>query len=134
MRSDGRQRMASLVEKRTKEGHTYGAERNQPVFDLAAGEISRAQAAHANSNRQSGLQVGRVRIVDTQNIVAIDHEHSLEKDGEEEEICVTQDGPSENTVRPNDFQLVPKIADRVHAKAFRGIRRRHARDSEARYY
>ena len=60
------------IEERAEDGHADGAQWNQAVFDFSAGEIACGDAAKADADADGGLQIADVRIVDAQNVVAID--------------------------------------------------------------
>ena len=52
-------------------------------------------------------------IVQSQNVVAVDHDHELQKCSEEIKICVTEHCPAQDPVGANNLQPSAEIAQGI---------------------
>ena len=119
------------IEQRAEDRHAHRAQRNQAVFDFSAGKISCRDAAEADADPYGGLQVADVRVVNAQNVVAVDDDGELQQRGEEKEIGIAEDGPAEDAVGTNGFHLHAEIAERIPAEFLGGVGCGDVGDSEA---
>ncbi len=71
--------LAGAIEQRAENRHPDRAERNQSVFDFAAGKISGRDAADSDADSDRGLQIADVRFVNVQHVVAVDHDRELQQ-------------------------------------------------------
>ena len=109
------------IEERAEERHAYRAEWNQAVFDFSAGKIARREAAEADADPDGGLQVADVRVVNAQNVVAVDDDGELQQRGEKPEIGIAEDGPAEDAVGENRSHLYGEVAEGIPAEFFGGV-------------
>jgi hypothetical protein len=71
-----------------------------------------------------------VRVVNAQNVVAVDDDRELEQRGEKPEIGVAEDGPAEDAVGADGSQLRGQVAEWIPAELFRGVGGGNVGDSE----
>src|SRR5271167_807341 len=98
-------RVAGIIEQRAEDGHAESAERDQAVFDFAAGEISSDEASDSDADSYGGLQVADVRFVHAQDVVAVNDDGELQERGEEPKIGVAPNGPTEDAIGQNRSHL-----------------------------
>src|SRR5271170_7604195 len=120
------------IEERAEERHADGSEWNQSIFNFPAGKIASGETAEADADSHRGLQVADVRVVNVQHVVAIHDDRELQQRGEKPEITVAEDGPAEDAVSANGFDLRGEICEWIPAELFRGVGGGHVRDSETR--
>ena len=103
---------------------------NQTVFNFSTGKIACGEAAEADADPYGGLQVTDVRVVNAQNVVAVDDDGELQQRGEKPEIGVAEDGPAEDAVGANGFDLYGEVAEGIPAEFFGGVGGGDVGDSE----
>jgi hypothetical protein len=59
------------IKKRAEDGHSDGAKRDESGFYFPTGEISGRDAAQANPDCDRSLQICGVRVVNMQDVVAV---------------------------------------------------------------
>jgi len=91
----------------SEHGHPHRTERDQPIFNLAAGKIAGRNASQSDSDRDGGLQVAGLLIVDSQCVMAVDHDDGLQQRGEKKQVSVPKNGPTENAIGRDLPHLCP---------------------------
>jgi hypothetical protein len=71
------------VEQAAENRHADGAERDEPDFDLSAGEVAGGDAAETDANGERGLDIAGLRVVHFQNVMGVNDDHELDERGEE---------------------------------------------------
>src|SRR5271156_4712428 len=131
MRAGALDRVAGIIEQRAENGHAQSAERDQAIFDFAAGKISGDEAADSDADSDRGLEITNVRFVHAQDVVPVNDDGELQERGEEPEIRVAPNGPAENAIGQNRSHLNTEFAKRIPAEFFGGVRSGQPRDAEA---
>ena len=131
MRAGALNCVAGIIKQRAKDGHAERAERDQAVFDFAAGEIPGDEAAHSDADSDRGLEIADVRFVHAQDVVAVNDDGELQQSGEEPKVGVAPNGPTEDAVGENRSHLNAEFAERIPAEFLGRVCRGHARDAEA---
>ena len=86
-------------EQRGEHGHAHGTQRDEAVFDFAAGKIPRGKAAQANANGRRGLEItALLRIGNVEHVLRVDDNEELKQRGEGEEVGVAKRGQPEHAI------------------------------------
>src|SRR5262245_26521975 len=59
-------------------GHADAAQRNQAIFDFSAGKVAGGEAAEANADGESGLQVAAVGFIEPKNFPSVENNDELQ--------------------------------------------------------
>ena len=131
MDSGSQNGVAGAVQQPAEHSHPDRADRDQPILDFPAREISGRDAAHADPYTYRGLQVADMRFVDVQRVVTEHHHGELQQRRQKPQVRVSNHRPVKDAVARHQAQLPGQIAQRIPSKLFLGMRGGHAGDSEA---
>src|SRR5437870_3959856 len=121
-----------VAEKRQGESsETNRADRNESVFDLLSGKVSRRETAHSDTNCKGRLQIAFLNWAGMEKVVAVKENVGLQQRGEKPEIRIAEHGQEKHPIRTNVSDLLEEIAERVQSKCLARVGRRHTPDAEA---
>mgnify|MGYP007056984869 CR=1 FL=1 len=120
-------------QQRTKEGHAQRPQRNQAVLDLVAGQVSRAEAAQPDPDRDGRHQVeGDLPGIEPEQVLPVDNDRILlDQGGQEEKVGVPGNGQPQDPVVPDPHQLGPEIANKIGPPLLAGVGRWQPLDPQA---
>src|SRR6267378_7148441 len=72
--------------------HSYGAKRDQAIFDLSSREQSCRVAPDADANSQRCLQIAAVLLVEVQNLTSIKDNYELKQRPQKPEVGIASNG------------------------------------------
>ena len=119
-------------QQRGHDRHAHRTERDEAVFNFAAGKMTRRVTAQADADGCRRLEIaGFLRVIYAQHVLGVDHDEQLNQRGDGEEVGVAERGQRKHPVLTDQLHLPPKVAQKIGAEFFRWIGGGNLRDAEA---
>ena len=97
-------------------------QRDEAVFDFAAGQITRRKTAQADSDGRRRLEItGLLRIVDVKHVRGVTDDEQLNQRRECEEVSIAQVGEPKDAILADELNLPPQVRNQIGAELFRRI-------------